>query len=126
MCSYAAEKITWKPLSEALLRIDDRAPKQWNLYHTGKKYDPLLLQLGTRALVIYVRNQSIYELPQAKLVHKGETLLWQESDKPAKPLATSDWSSRDIGYAWRLRVNLIDEGRLIDIQIPESVDFRGF
>jgi hypothetical protein len=126
VCSYAAEKLTWKPLDDALLRIDDRAPKQWNLYHTGKKYDPLLLQLGTRALVIYVRYQSVYELSPAKLEHKGQDLLWRETDKPEKPVATSDWSTRDIGFAWRVRVKLTDEGRLIDIQIPETVNFRGF
>jgi len=124
--SQAAEKVTWKPISEAMLRIDDRAPKQWNLYNSGKKYDQLLLQLGTRDLVIYVRDQTIYELSPAKLERKGESLLSQRSDKPAKPLATSDWSTREIGYAWRLRVTLADEGRVIDIQIPESVDFRGF
>jgi hypothetical protein len=124
--SYAAEKVTWKPLTEALLRIDDRAPKQWNIYHSGKKYDPLLLQLGTRALVIYIRDQSIYELSPAKLEHKGEDLLWRDTDKPAKPLATSDWSTRDIGFAWRVRVTLTEEGRVVDIQIPEDVNFRGF
>ena len=122
----AAEKVTWKPLSEAMLRIDDRAPKQWNLYNTGKKYDPLLLQLGTRHLVIYVRDQAIYEVSPAKFERKGDNLLWKQSDKPAKPLPTSDWSTHEIGYAWRVRVTLADEGRVIDIQIPESVDFRGF
>jgi hypothetical protein len=126
VCSQAAAKMIWKPLTEALLRIDDRAPKQWNLYHSGKKYDPLLLQLGARMLVIYIRNQSVYELSPAKLEHKGENLLWSETDKPEKPLDTSDWSTRDIGFAWRVRVNLAGEGRVIDIQIPESVDFRGF
>ena len=59
--AHAAEKATWKPITDAVLRIDDRAPKQWSLYHVGKKFDPLLLQLGSRALVIYVRNQTVYE-----------------------------------------------------------------
>src|SRR6266853_7058946 len=98
--SRAVDKITWKPITDAVLRIDDRAPKQWSLYHAGKKFDPLLLQLGTRALVIYVRNQAVYEIPPAQLEHKGEELLWRGTDKPEKPLATSDWSTRDIGSAW--------------------------
>jgi hypothetical protein len=126
VCSQAAGKMTWKPLTEALLRIDDRAPKQWNLFHSGKKYDPLLLQLGARFLAIYIRNQSVYELSPAKLEHRGENLLWSETGKPEKPLDTSDWSTRNIGFAWRLRVTLAGEGRVIDIQIPETVDFRGF
>src|SRR5467141_283351 len=92
--AHAAEKVTWKPIPDAVLRIDDRAPKQWSLFHAGKKYDPLVLQLGSRVLVIYVRNQAVYEIPPAQVEHKGEDLLWREIDKPAKPLATADWSTR--------------------------------
>ena len=121
----AAEKVIWKPITDAVLRIDDRAPKQWSLYHAGKKFDPLLLQLGSRALVIYVRNQAVYEIPPAQLEHKGVELLWRGTDKPEKPLATSDWSTRDIGSAWRVRVKLTQEGRLLDIQIPQMPDLRG-
>src|SRR6202023_4099448 len=90
LTTRAADKVTWKPITDAVLRIDDRAPKQWSLYHAGKKFDPLLLQLGTRVLVIYVRNQMVYEIPSAKIDHKGEDLLWRETDKPEKPLAASD------------------------------------
>jgi hypothetical protein len=122
--AQAAEKITWKLIPDAVLRIDERAPKQWSLFHAGKKYDPLLLQLGSRLLVIYVHNQIVYEIPSAQFEHKGEDLLWREADKPEKPLATSDWSTRDIGSAWRVRVKLTEEGRLVDIQIPQMSDLR--
>jgi hypothetical protein len=122
--AHAAEKITWKPIPDAVLRIDDRAPKQWSLFHAGKKYDPLLLQLGSRVFAIYVHNQAVYEIPPAQVEHKGEDLLWREIDKPEKPLATSDWSTRDIGSAWRVRVKLTEEGRLVDIQIPQMPDLR--
>ena len=125
LSAHAAEKVTWKPIPDAVLRIDDRAPKQWSLFHAGKKYDPLLLQLGSRVLVIYVHNQAVYEIPPAQVEHKGEDLLWREIDKPVKPLATSDWNTRDIGSAWRVRVKLTEEGRLVDIQIPQMPDLRG-
>ena len=125
LSAHAAEKIAWKPIPDAVLRIDDRAPKQWSLFHAGKKYDPLLLQLGSRVLVIYAHNQAVYEIPPAQVEHKGEDLLWREIDKPVKPLATSDWSTRDIGSAWRVRVKLTEEGRLVDIQIPQMPDLRG-
>jgi hypothetical protein len=124
--SHAAdkEKIVWKPIPDAILQMDGRAPKIWNLFRTGKKLDPLLLQLGTRSLVIYVRNQEVYEIKPEQFEHKGEDLLWRETDKPAKPVATSDWSTRDIGSAWRVRVKLAGEGRMIDIQIPQTPDYR--
>jgi hypothetical protein len=120
----AAEKIVWKSIPDAILQIDERAVKTWNLYQAGKKIDPLLLQLGTRSLVIYVRHEQVYEIKPEQLQRKGEDLVWRDSDKPAKPLATSEWSSRDIGSAIRIRVKLTDEGRSIDIQIPIIPDLR--
>jgi len=125
MNSHAADQVTWRPVTDAILRIDDRAPKQWGLFRTGKKYDPLLLQLGNRALVIYVREQAVYELAAGHLKRKNQDLLWRESDRPSQPVPTSEWSTRDIGSAWRVRVTLSDEGRAIDIQIPQTPDLRG-
>jgi hypothetical protein len=72
-----------------------------------------------------VRNQAVYEIAPAQIERKGEDLLWRETDRPEKPLPTSDWSTRDIGSAWRVRVKLTEEGRLVDIQIPQMPDLRG-
>src|SRR5579863_10515474 len=109
-CAPAAEKIVWKPIPDVLLQIDARPVKvNWTVYRDAKKSDPLLLQLGTRMLVIYVRNQAVYELKPEQFEHKGEDLLWRESDRPQKTIATSDWNTKDIGSAWRLQVKLADE-----------------
>lgn len=118
------EQIVWKPIQDAILQIDSRAPKEWNVYQPGKKFDPLLLQIGSRYLVIYVRNEQVYELKPEQLRHKGDDLLWRETDKPAKPLPTSDWSTKDVGSASRILVKLSAEGRLVDIQIPQMPDLR--
>jgi hypothetical protein len=122
--SVASDKVVWKPIPDAILQIDARAPKLWNLFQAGKKFDPLMLQLGARYLVIYVRNKEVYEIKPEQLEHKGENLLWRESDKPQKPIPTSDWSTKDIGSAWRVMVKLADEGRVVDIQIPQVPDLR--
>ena len=118
------EKILWKSIPNAILQVDSRAPKLWNVFQTGKKFDPLLLQLGSRYLVIYVRNMEVYEIKPEQLEHKGEDLLWRESDKPAKPVATSDWSIKDVGSASRILVKLADEGRVVNIEIPQMPDLR--
>jgi len=118
------EKIVWKSIPDAILQVDSRAPKIWNVFQAGKKTDPLLLQLGSRYLVIYVRKMEVYEIKPEQLGDKGEDLLWRESDKPAKPVATSDWSTKDVGSAMRILVKLADEGRLLDIQIPQMPDLR--
>jgi hypothetical protein len=118
------ERIVWKSIPDAILQVDSRAPKIWNVFQAGKKFDPLLLQLGSRYLVIYVRNMEVYEIKPEQLGHKGEDLSWRETDKPAKPIATSDWSSKDVGSATRILIKLADEGRIINIQIPQVPDLR--
>ena len=118
------EKIVWKSIPNAILQVDSRAPKVWNVFQLGKKFDPLLLQLGSRYLVIYVRNMEVYELKPEQLEHKGEDLLWREADRPAKPIATSDWSTKDVGSASRILVKLAGEGRTINIEIPQMPDLR--
>jgi len=118
------ETIVWKPIEDAILQVDSRAPKEWNVFQAGKKPDPLLLQIGSRYLVIYVRGEKIYELKPEQLQHKGDDLLWRETDKPAKPLPTSDWSTKDVGSASRILVKLSGEGRTINIQIPQMPDLR--
>ena len=47
----------------------------WNVFQAGKKFDPLLLQLGSRFLVIYVHNMEVYEIKPEQLEHKGEDSL---------------------------------------------------
>ncbi len=118
------EKIVWKSIPNAILQVDSRAPKLWNVFQAGKKFDPLLLQLGSRYLVIYVRNMEAYEIKPELLDHKGEDLLWRETDKPAKPMATSDWSIKDVGSASRILLKLADEGRVVNIEIPQMPDLR--
>jgi hypothetical protein len=118
------EKIVWKSIPNAILQVDSRAPKVWNVFQAGKKFDPLLLQLGSRYLVIYVRHMEVYEIQPEQLEHKGEDLLWREADKPAKPIPTSDWSTKDVGSASRILLKLAGEGRIINIQIPQMPDLR--
>src|SRR3984885_4869347 len=122
--SAEKDKIVWKSVPNAILQVDSRAPKIWNVFQTGKKFDPLLLQLGARYLVIYVRNMEVYEIKPEQLDHKGEDLLWRETDKPAKPMATSEWNIKDVGSASRILLKLSDEGRAINIEIPQMPDLR--
>ena len=118
------DRIVWKSIPDAILQVDSRAPKIWNVFQAGKKLDPLLLQIGNRYLVIYVYRTEVYEIKPEQLEHKGDDLLWREADKPAKPMASSDWSTKDVGSASRILLKLSSEGRVVDIQIPQVPDMR--
>jgi hypothetical protein len=117
----AADKIEWKPVPAALLRVDDRPPATWNLYTADKKNDRLLIQLGGRYLFVDTNRRQVYELDPAKLDHKGDSIIWLESDRPADSLAESAWITHDVGEAYRIHFRLDTEGRVFDIDIPHPV-----
>lgn len=110
--------LSWKPIEDALLRVNDSPPKEWGAYRTGKKNEPLVLQIGTRFLLIQSHDHQVFELDPAKIERKSEELLWSPSDRPAKPLATSDWNVDDIGAAFVIRVKLDTENAVVDLQLP--------
>jgi hypothetical protein len=117
----AADEIEWKPVEAALLRVDDRPPATWNLYTAGKKNDRLLIQLGGRYLFVDTNRRRVYELDPAKLDHKGDSIMWRESDRPADSLPESAWITRDVGEAYRIHFRLDAEGHVFDIDIPHPV-----
>ena len=116
--------VAWKPIQQALLRVDDQPVKAWNVYLENKKGDPLLLEMGNRFLLIEVHERKIFEIAPAKIDRKGVNLLWDPADRPAEPLATSDWIIRDIGFAYRIGARLVAENRVLDLQLPHPMDLR--
>jgi hypothetical protein len=122
---FAAERaLVWKASDNALLRVDDRPVNDWNVYQSGKKNDPLLLQMGKRFLLIEVRERLIFEIAPVKIEHKGAELLFDPNDRPAQPLDTSDWIVKDVGLAYRFSTKLTAEMHVVDVQIPHPLDLR--
>ena len=116
----AGKPSIWKPAQQAILRVDDQAVKEWDVFQVEKKNDRLLVQLGGRFLLVDAAQQQVFELLPATIERKGAELLWDPADRPAKPLATSNWVVRDVGRALRIRVRLDAEGRALDLQVPHS------
>jgi len=124
----AAEKIVWKPMERASLKINDKPQKIWNVYFVQKEKKELLLlvQVWRRYLLVNYRDREIYDIDPAKLERKDKDLLWSEADKPAKPVPTEDWLVRDVGPLKRIRVKLTAEDRVLEVQIPIQPDYRPF
>jgi len=114
----SAAPLTWIPAERAMLRVDDQAVKEWDVFQVEKKNDRFLVQLGGRFLLVDAQQQQVFELDPKTLERKGSDLLWDPEDRPEKPLATSDWVVRDVGTAFRIRVRLDAEGRVLDLQLP--------
>ena len=114
----AAKPLVWKPALKAILRVDDQAVKEWDAFQIEKKNDRFLVQLGGRFLLVDAQQKQVFELAPATIERAGSDLLWDPANRPAKPLATSNWVVRDVGLALRIKVRLDAEGRTLDLQLP--------
>jgi hypothetical protein len=108
----------WKPVRDALLRVNDSPVKEWNVYETGKKHDPLLLQIDSRFLLLSIHDHQLFEIDPSRIEHKGDDLAWDIADRPAQPLRTSSWSDGDVGTALRIEVRIRVEDRLLVLELP--------
>ncbi len=124
--SLAGDKTVWKPIPEALLKIDEKPVKLWTAYREekDKKVKRLLLQLGARFLLIDTELREVDEFRSENFEKAGKELRQGKTGPPAKVLATSDWVLREAGFVRIIRTRLVDEGRVVEIQLPSFPDLR--
>src|SRR5277367_5849151 len=81
---------SWKIIDDALFRVNDTPVKEWGVYQTGKKRDPLLVQMNKRFLLLKIHERQLFEIDPSKVQIKTDELLWNPADHPAQPLTTID------------------------------------
>lgn len=124
--TFAKEKpASWKMIDDALFRVNDQPVKEWGVYQTGKKRDPLLIQMNSRFVLVKIRERQIFEVDPAKVQRKADELLWDPSDVAPQPLATSDWEAGDTEAVFRIRARISAEDHLLDIELPHQLDLSG-
>jgi hypothetical protein len=116
---------SWKEIEDALLRVNDAPVKVWAVYQSGKKRDPLLVQMGNRFLLVKIHERQFFEVDPSKVQRKSDELLWDPSDHPAEPLVTTDWDASDTEAVFRIRAKISGEDRLLDIELPHQLDLSG-
>lgn len=115
----AAPTATWKPFDNAILRIDDQPPKEWNVYREGKKTENVLLQVGQRYFYIQLRAQKVFELNAATIKQNRDDLIVPNERGDAKELPISDWNVKDVGPVLRVTYKLTMEGRVVLLELPQ-------
>jgi|ERR1700722_7331491 len=116
---------SWKIIDDALFRVNDAPVKDWGVYQTGKKRDPLLIQMDKRFLLIKIHDRQLFEVDPAKVQRKSDELLWDPNDHPPQPLSTTDWDAGDTEAVFRIRAKISAEDRLLDIELPHQLDLSG-
>jgi hypothetical protein len=116
---------SWKVIDDALFRVNDAPVKEWGVYQTGKKRDPLLIQMNRRFLLVNIHDHQVFEVDPAKVQTKSNELLWDRSEHSGVPLATSDWDASDTEAVTRIRAKISSEDLLLDIELPHQLDLSG-
>jgi hypothetical protein len=114
----AGAPAVWKIVDNAFLRVNDEGVKEWSAFQIEKKEDRFLIQLADRFLLIDAQQKQAFEIASADIQHNGSDILWDAAKKPSKPLATSGWLVRDVGFAQRIKMHLDAEDRTLDLQVP--------
>lgn len=118
------QTILWKPETTALLKLNGRPVKTWNVYRAEKKKDWILVQLGRRFLLLDTKQHTVRELDPATVKPNGKNVECQEPQGQEKRIESTDWMLRDIGPAQLVRLKLLDYGGVLDVQLPHPYNFR--
>jgi hypothetical protein len=126
--SAQGERVHWKPVNLAQIKLDEKTPLAFNVYRPDKKKDShfVLILLGRRYIELDIKAKIAYSVPFADVHKTGSDL---ESDNFAvsnRVLPTSDWSVRDVGPAELVKLTLGDYGRSLAVELPHPPDLRAF
>ncbi len=117
----AAGKTFWKPVTFAIVKFDDQAPKSWNIYHTEKR-GLLLVRLWKRYLLVNIQEQEVFDIDPQTVKPQEDGVEWSISDKPDEPLEISEWKERNVGQLESVRFRLGKGGHILELQLPLKPD----
>jgi hypothetical protein len=118
---YGQNKAIWKSVEFAIVKIDDQAPKSWNMYHTDKR-GVLLLRMWKRYLLIDLSAQQVFDIDPRTVTAQTDSVAWSTADKPAQDLDISEWKERNVGSVDRVRFRLPNNGPMVELQLPLRPD----
>ncbi len=122
----AAEKITFKRLPAAILKMDGKQVKFWDIYQAEKRGNFLLVQLGRRYLLLDTKEKEVFDIDPSAIESKpkgNEVVLLRSAERESR-IESDGWSIRSVGPAIAIKVLLTAEGRLLELQLPQRPDER--
>ncbi len=124
LSARATNKINWKPIGDAILKITGRKPpKAWSVYQDEKKKERVLVEMDNRYLILDAKTKQVYEITSAQFELHGK--YYQTAIPiPGPTVPSTGWDIRDIGPAERIEVELSNENISFDVELPHPLDLR--
>ena len=129
--SKDTDRIHWKQVTQAQVKLDDKTPLAWNVYQAdkkdNKKYSGLIrVLLGRRYLMLDTKAKLAYEVVPSDLKAQATGFESGNLAQRSRLIPTSEWSDRDVGPAELIRLTLGDYGRVLQVSLPHPPDLRPF
>ena len=119
------DKINWKPVGDAILKITGRKPpKVWNVYRDEKKKERVLVEMDNRYLILDAKTKQVYEITAADFQLHGKIYQSTKPTSNENAVPSAGWDRRDIGPAERIQVELTKENISLDVELPHPLDLR--
>lgn len=125
------DRIHWKQVPEAQVKLDDKTPLAWSVYQPTKdKKDKkasstlVLILLGHRYLMLNLKDKTVYEVEPPQLQAQGSDFESGDLTDSTHLIRTSDWDSRDVGPEQLYKLTLGDYGRVLQVTLPHPLDLR--
>ncbi len=116
------KKTTWKPVPQAVLKLNNHPVKTWNVYQPAKNHNLVLVQVGSRWMTIDTKARRVYAASRDDFIAHGDNLVGPEPDEHSTALEIEGWDMRDVGPAEQISFRLNDGGDVLSVQLPHPLN----
>jgi hypothetical protein len=115
------KKFTWKPVTMALLKLNNHPVKTWDILQPDKDRNLVLVQINKRWFLFELKQKRLYSADRSLYKAAGDNLVGPGPDRDTPRLKTDGWDSHDVGPAQQITVRLEENGDVIAIELPHPL-----
>lgn len=116
-----AKKAVWKPVMQALLKLNEHPVKHWNVLQASKNHNLLLVQVSGDWYIFNLKRKLLYRADRSDFETKGENYVGPVPDRHTPRVKTDGWDSHNIGPAQQVTVELAETGDKLTIELPHPL-----
>jgi hypothetical protein len=115
------KNLTWKPVDQALLKLNNHAVKNWDVLQAAKNHDLVLVQVERDWYIFNLKEKRAYEAERGDFKTSGQNLIGPEPDKHTPVVKTNGWDSHDVGPAQQITIHFAESGDVLAIELPHPL-----
>jgi hypothetical protein len=115
------KKLLWKPVTQALLKVNNHPVKTWDVLQADKNRNLVLVQVLKDWYILNLKEKRAYKVDRKDFDARGDNLSGPAPDKNTPIVKTNGWDSHDIGPAQQITVKFAETGDVLAIELPHPL-----